>query len=808
MVARLTTGPDGWAETAFLPLGRYQVTEVSVPPPLVLDRQPCQVDLFYQGPATPLVYAQLKLTNREARGRIRLTKTDAQDGSRIPGAVFEVLDLEGKVLEELVTDERGEALSGSLPLGRYRLVERSVPPPYLLDPTARDLELLYRGQTVPVVEQLVGIPNQAARGRLRLLKADALDGRPIEGATFEILDQEGEVRDLLITDGEGEALSNLLPLGTYFLREIEAVEGYLIDEEVKAFELVFQDEETPEVTAVMDIANQPVLGSLAIVKRDRESLVPIEGAVFEVLDPSGEPALDYQGLPVPHLVTDAEGRADSPRMRYGRYLVREVDTPAAYYLDETVHELDLTGHGERVTLELFNDRVLLKVCVRKSDRLTRLPLEGAVFAVYRLQDEGIARTGKPDPVPVLDGLVTDEAGLAASSEALPVGDYRLVELQPPAGYTSGEDLFFSVSRDLGELLLEQERDAIELQAGNRPVEIEFNKEGPDGRPLAGARLALIDRASGQPVEAWVSEEEPHRVQKLLIHRDYLLRELEAPPGFALSPDLVLTVEDRAEVQRITMRNERTGLLIEKIDQETGVPLAGAVFHLSGLDGRPLRFVKEEGVYLWDQLAGQEGDPNLETDQEGKILLLGLPSGRWQLIEREVPEGYAFPLEPFDLALPTDACESEPFLVRLTNRKTRVVLLKIDRAIHRPLEGAVLEIFDQQGRKTGEGMSGKDGRLILEGLCPGPYTFREKQAPPGYIREEEPGSFTLEPSGRVLGTLVLTNRAESPPVTGDGSFFYYLLPALIATGAGLVLLVLSRRQGWRWPLNRSGRFPPG
>ena len=162
-------------------------------------------------------------------GNIQITKVDAVDADvKLAGAKFYIVDKDNKAIGELVTDANGEAVSADLSLGNYTLVEFEAPTGYELRTTPVSVTI----DQEAIVEITVKNTKTPADGvgHIKVTKVDAFElYKKLAGAKFKIEDAEGKVVGTLITDVNGEAVSEELPFGTYNVIEIEAPEGYELD---------------------------------------------------------------------------------------------------------------------------------------------------------------------------------------------------------------------------------------------------------------------------------------------------------------------------------------------------------------------------------------------------------------------------------------------------------------------------------------------------------------------------------------------------------------------------------------------------
>ncbi|MED1287145.1 SpaA isopeptide-forming pilin-related protein [Bacillus mycoides] len=165
--------------------------------------------------------------NKHSTGKIKIKKVDSNNNDKkLVGAKFNIEDLNGKVIGELVTDEKGEAISKELPIGNYTLVEVEAPKDYEL---LKD-KVAVKVEKDAVVEMKIGnkkLPDPG--GKIEIEKVDDKDiNLKLKGAVFQVLDKEGKEVARLTTDEKGKVISKQLVLGKYTIKEIKAPNGYML----------------------------------------------------------------------------------------------------------------------------------------------------------------------------------------------------------------------------------------------------------------------------------------------------------------------------------------------------------------------------------------------------------------------------------------------------------------------------------------------------------------------------------------------------------------------------------------------------
>jgi uncharacterized surface anchored protein len=515
--------------------------------------------------------------------------------------------------------------SGCLPYDTYLVVQRDAPFGY--SPANRF--------TVKVTEDKASrtyiVGNVLIASALRVEKRDSETGAVVPyPATWQILDaQTGEtvtmtihypkteVMDSFTSNNEGWLLlPEMLPAGSYLLREVEAPNdgriGYLLNTDDIIFEVTeYNSWDEPLVITCKDA---PAKGQIVLTKADDFNGGAVAGATYSVIASEDVYTLDgtlrYKaGEQADELVTDAGGTATSKELYLGSYTVQESITPDGYALNLTAYPVELSYKGQSATVNVEDVDAADKpttLRVLKIDAVTGAALAGVTFAFEDADGEVIEMTSNED-------------GYCAY-RYLPQGSYKVYEVATAPGYILSEEVQ-AVTVDSDGLINGQ--DAFELVFTNDFTKVEISKTDiVTGEPVAGAVLQVFPvdaegNIAEQPLFEWVTTEEPYYVERM-PHGDYILREVSAPAGYVVAQDVTFTVMDTGDIQTVEMKDDFTKLAILKVDSETGKPLAGAKLQLIDADGN---------VYVeW-----------VSTTEPFVIERIG--QGDYTLHEVSAPEGY-------------------------------------------------------------------------------------------------------------------------------------------------------------------------
>ncbi|PGO93696.1 SpaA isopeptide-forming pilin-related protein [Bacillus cereus] len=224
IVGELVTNEEGEAISKDLPIGNYTLVEKEAPKGYELSKDKIAVKVEKDAEV------EIKIGNKklpDPMGKMKLVKVDISDkNKKLAGAKFHIEDAKGKVVGELITDEKGEMISKDLPIGNYTLVEIEAPKGYelLKDKIAVKIE---KDTVVEIKIENKKLPDQT--GQFEIEKVDDKDSElKLKGAVFQVLDKEGKELSRLITDEKGKVISTQLAIGKYTIKEIKAPNGYML----------------------------------------------------------------------------------------------------------------------------------------------------------------------------------------------------------------------------------------------------------------------------------------------------------------------------------------------------------------------------------------------------------------------------------------------------------------------------------------------------------------------------------------------------------------------------------------------------
>lgn len=414
-----------------------------------------------------------------AKGKIRITKTDKETDKPIPeGAEFTVTAAEdittpdgtirtekGTVVATLTTDEKGKAETEALYLGKYVVKETKAPNGYLLNPKEFAVTLEYEDQETEIVYGDVTVPDELAKGKIRVKKTDAETGNGLSGAEFEIRAKEdivtpdgtvkakaGTVVDTITTSDKGTAETKKLYLGKYEVQETKAPEGYLLNTQKYPVELIYADQETEIVYGDVTVPDELAKGQIEILKKDEETGNLLSGAEFtvtaaeDITTPDGTLRAE-KGTVVDTIVTDTTGIAKSKELYLGKYIVKETKQPIGFIRPNQTWDVELKYADQKT--ELVKENLTIKnqpteIIIDKKETGTDKPLEGVKFVIWNKDKEDPI-----DPGMQHKEIYTTDANGKIRLLYLEPGNYAVAEVESIPGYAWDDKIIyeFTITED-------------------------------------------------------------------------------------------------------------------------------------------------------------------------------------------------------------------------------------------------------------------------------------------------------------------------------------------------------------------------
>lgn len=290
---------------------------------------------------------EITVSNALIRGNINITKVDKDTESALSGAIFSLYAYEdtdfSDPIMEVTTNDDGKASFEGLTLGRYVVVETEAPNGYaksnkLYNVNFSDIE---NGRTVEIT-----VENEKTSAQIKVIKVDSADHEtPVEGATYGLYDDNGELIKEGVTDENGEIDFGTVDTdATYSVKEIKAAIDYKLDN--KTYTIITNDKD--KTVYELTVEDDPIFGSIEIKKVDADDDdTVLKGAVFALYNSKGDK--------VGEVTTDKYGEASFVNLRMGNYTLKEMKAPNGYQLIDKEYKITVDALRKgTVTLTIEN----------------------------------------------------------------------------------------------------------------------------------------------------------------------------------------------------------------------------------------------------------------------------------------------------------------------------------------------------------------------------------------------------------------------------------------------------------------------
>ena len=883
IVSTLTIGNDSTATTDYLPLGTYTVREVASSTGYYLDGTVYTVNVNSS--------STINLTVKETviKGRIKILKNDretqscqAQGEATLVGAKYGIYDKNNNLVDTVVIDENCTGISKQLPYGDYKVKEIEAPTGYNLSGDILEVMLRNSNTAAMYVEESV------IKGRVQLLKVDSETNSTIPqgeatlvGAKYGIYDSKNNLVETLVIDEYYQAISSYLPYGNYTVKEIEAPVGYEKDKKVYSFTIT-TDYSMSYITSKETV----IKGQIKITKVDSETNLPI---------PQGEATLvgakygvyDSKNNLVDTIIIGEDSTATTKLLPYGKYTIRELENSTGYYLNTEVYKETITekitypitvkedviknrfefykfyGNLDNGTGIIYAEpNAVFEIVNNKSEVVATIKTDKNGYATislpygnyqvkqksglddYKLmypisirvnEDTSLTQTNymnngtisaklklvkvdsETNKVIELSGVKfkikdkksnkyicqttneviceyeTNDKGIMITPLPLFGGDYIIEEIKAPTGYLlSNQGIEFSIKENIEIIEDEIYGSLIEIHFENKEVKgaVEINKLGEkfviengsytyEEIKLPNVKFGLYDESGNLIKEVYTDEFGYARIDNLKLGK-YVLKELASSNSHLLDPteyEFELVYKDQyTEVitKTFTLKNYLGKGTIDftKLDISTSNPLPNTLIEIYKADTEELIF------------SGY-------TNDKGKIVIKDLYLGKYYLLEKEAPVGYILNEEKMYFEILENG---EVVKTTMTNEKIKGTLefTKIDVSTSESLPNTLIEVYKADTEELiFSGYTDESGKIIIENIEYGKYYLLEKEAPVGYILNEEKMYFEILENGEVVKTTMTNEKIEMPKTFNTDLIGLFIIGGTALTG--LCLLLYARKK---------------
>ena len=793
LVATRTMNEKGATEDITnLPLGKYVVKEEVAPLGYMLDTKEYEVNLTYNNQNEDIISNTTTSFEKVKEMGVHIFKSGIKENSGVTpgleGAEFTIklnsevekayeqgysysevwngidergnqVEVDSKrvaeaqviapTIETIITDENGDAYTqNKLPYGKYIVKETKTPVDYepSVDFTFSITEDESEVEEIAKKTKHIVVNNEQLETYIKLIKKDQNTGKLVtlnsttfeikatkdiyDRATNKIIFKKGETisqkvgnttytsfttnADNMVVpdnsyhsnnDNMAEVTTPLkLPVGSYEITELKVPDGFLQLENPITFEIKnikdYDTDKDGDFIKEIVVENEQPTGTINLDKTiairenvdtsliDTSDLSGIEfklTAKEDIIDKADGSVIYKKGQEIKTYNLSKDGKLTITDLPMGTYEIQETKTLDGLILNTTKYEVkfeqkDLTTKVYDSQLDVLNDTTLVEFS--KTDITGDKELPGAKLQVI---DE--------------DGNVIDEWTSTENThkiEGLKVGsEYTLKEEIAPDGYVISNEVKFTI------------KDTNEIQKVNMKDKIvSMSKVDIGGEEIEGAKLQVFDK-NNNLIDEWTSTKEPHKIKNLKENETYRLHEEIAPDGYVKATDIEFTVSDKKENEHIE--------LIDKVVEISKEDISG-----KEIEGAKLQVIDEEGNVIDEWISTKE--PHI---------VKGLEENKTYKLHEEVAIGNYVKASDIEFTVSED---KETQKVVMIDKLVEVT--KTDLTTGEEIEGAELEVIDEEGNVVDKWTSTKEPHQV-KGLEEGKtYILKEITAPYGFEITEE------------------------------------------------------------------------
>ena len=395
------------------------------------------------------------------------------------------------LIATITTDETGVAKLTDLPLGKYYVKEKETANGYVLDGTAREIDLTYRDQDTAEVTYSSDWQNNRQKAEVKVLKKEKDSDRVLEGAVFALCNKEDIVNangDVILkadtvieeqaTDKEGKLTFTAdLPIGyTYYVKETSPAPGFATTDQVQEFTFEYDGADKETLSYEFTFEDEPTV--VEITKTSLTDGKELEGAKLEVTDEDGKVVDSWTSGKEAHIIKELVAGK--------KYTLTETKPADGYVTAESI-TFTVEDSSKAQKIEMKDD--VTKVQISKTD-ISGKELPGAKLTI-------LDKDGK-----VVESWTSEEK--AHYIEMLPIGEYTLREETAPDGYLVAEDVKFTV-KDTGEIQKVVMKDEAKPTETPTETSTETPSETPETTDTPSSTISTDAPKTGDntPVMFWI-----------------------------------------------------------------------------------------------------------------------------------------------------------------------------------------------------------------------------------------------------------------------------------------------------------------
>ena len=623
-----------------------------------------------------------------------------------------------EVVGYITTDEKGEGIIENLPLGKYIIKQVECPESFTLNTNDKEVEIDYQGQEIPVVFK--NVEQEQIRQKIEILihnKDEEEENVNRQGGKYGLYtkeeirytDKNGNVKIIpantllqTVTSNEnGEIRFNSqenidLPQGKYYVKEIEAPEGYVLQETEVDIDTIRDNQKQAILKIEKDLMGQKTNVKVQDINEEEQL---VTGSKLQIIEKD-------TGKIIETWQTEAQIKTFRKLKVNTKYIVKQIEPASGYVTAEEVEfiiktngKIEINGQEqEENIINIISRQTKLDIILK--DEIDSSYVSGVKFKILdkNTNEEIITFVTPAGPQRVL---------------GLPIGNYILKEVEiPNLGYVTINDVDFEVkdTKDIQQLKIIQ---------NVSKLEVHIVDELDNTKYVEGTKWQIVDRETGEVKDEWVQDGNKHEIKKLPIG-SYILKEVEVPSesGYVTINDVEFEVKDTLEVQQVKVTQS-----VSKLE----VHIFNELENEKYVEGTKWQIVDKETGKVKDEWV-QDGN---------KHEVKKLPIGSYILKEVEVPSesGY-MTIENVEFTI-KDTLEVQQVRVIQSVSKLEVhVVDELDNTKY--VEGTKWQIVDKETGEVKDEWVQNGNKHEVKQLPIGNYILKEVEVPSesGYVTIED------------------------------------------------------------------------
>ncbi len=765
LVETLTIGDDCTATSSNLPYGNYTVKETTAGTGYNLDNTVYNANIRENGATT-----NITSKDKVIKGKVKITKHDiennscrAQGEAELNNAKYNVYDENNNVVDTITIGTDCSGASKELPYGNYKVKEVNASVGYELDTNIYDANITSTN-TINLTSK-----EQVIKGKIKITKVDSENksctpqGEALlKGAKFEIKDKNNIVVDTLTIGEDCIATSKELPYGEYSITEKESSKGYYLNEGISR---LFIKKSSNEIAIILDVeVQEDVIKNEFIFNKfygnqSTGFIYSEKNAVFDIINSNGEI--------VGSVETDEEGVAKIS-LPYGTYQVKQVKGLEEYKLMQPF-EITVDENTKLTQIKnIKNGEITAKLKLLKKDSETGNLIKIAGFK-FKIKN---TRTGEyvcQTTDKVVCEYETNADGILLTPLPLFAGDYMIEEVGTKPNYLiSKNETSFSI-RDNDNILYDEVYGSIvKVDFENQVVKgkIDVTKYGEKFVINNGTykyEKELLDNVS---FKLYANEDIKLQDGTVKYNKDQTVKDFTISNGKYSIDNIPLgkyclvdtatndkyVLDEKVRCFELKYQDENTPIVEYKVEIENYLKKSDLEFTKTDfVNGEPIPNTIIEIYTDKDELIYSG-----KTDKDGKVKLTKLPIGKYYIKEKEAATGYLVNDEKMFFEIKDNG---EVVKANMTNKKITgsFELSKADLSTDEPLPNTLFEIYDEKDNLIISKRTDEEGKIIIKDLEYGKYYFLEKEAPEGYVLNDEKMFFEIKEDGKTIKSNVKNKK---------------------------------------------------